>query len=98
MPQFSLDIRNAIIPFSLLEISHLFKKLKAGEIIEIIAQNQKIRTDIEHILSKFDYEISQHDVFIDNTSSLQILLKKKPTASGKPVYTEDRAWKSTPLN
>ena len=90
MQRFSLDIRNAIIPFSLLEISYLFKKLKAGEIIEIIAQNHTIRPDLEHILSKFDYEISERDVLIDNTASLQILLKKKPTAAGKPVNTEER--------
>lgn len=80
MQRFSLDIRDAIIPFSLLEISSLFKKLGAGDLIEVLTRNQTVFSDLEHILRNFDYDISQHNVLIDNEPSIQILLKKKPAA------------------
>jgi TusA-related sulfurtransferase len=78
MQRFSLDIRDAIIPFSLLEISALFKKLEAGGLIEILTRNQTVFPDLEHILRNFDYDISQHNVLIDNEPSIRILLRKKP--------------------
>ena len=77
MQRLSIDIRDAIIPFSLLEISNLFKNMKTGGVIEILTCSQNILSDIKHILHKYEYKISQHDVFIDNKPLIQIRLIKK---------------------
>jgi TusA-related sulfurtransferase len=86
MQRFSLDIRDTILPFSLLEISCLFQKMKVGSVIEILTNSQNVLSDLKLILHQYDYNISQRNVMIDNQPSIQIFLKKKRPAGISPIY------------
>lgn len=52
----TFDLRESIIPFSLLQISNHFKAMKPGEYIEIICSDETIAKDLRCILAKFEYE------------------------------------------
>jgi TusA-related sulfurtransferase len=45
-----LDLRGLINPFTLLKASNAFKKLKAGETMEIIGSSPEITTDLLKVL------------------------------------------------
>jgi len=53
-----LDLRGAIIPFSLLKVSQVFKILKPGELLEILCSDPDIRTDLFKILPESAYELT----------------------------------------
>ena len=46
----SFDIRNALIPFSLLKISNAFKLMKPGDVMEVIANDAGIANDLQRLL------------------------------------------------
>ena len=46
----SFDIRNALIPFSLLKISNAFKSMRPGEVMEVIANDVAIADDLQRLL------------------------------------------------
>ena len=53
-----LDLRGAIIPFSLLKVSQVFKILKPGELLEIWCSDPDIRSDLFKILPESAYELT----------------------------------------
>jgi TusA-related sulfurtransferase len=55
-PTKTFDLREAIIPFSLLQITNLFYRMPAGETIEIIGNDASIAEDLQRILSAPDCE------------------------------------------
>lgn len=46
----SFDLRDTIIPFSLLQIAHHFQQMKIGEEIEIFGNDPGIARDLQSIL------------------------------------------------
>jgi TusA-related sulfurtransferase len=53
-----LDLRGAIIPFSLLKVSQVFKIIKPGEKLEILCSDPDIRVDLLKILPESAYELT----------------------------------------
>ena len=53
-----LDLRGAIIPFSLLKVSQVFKIIKPGEKLEILCCDPDIRTDLFKILPESAFELT----------------------------------------
>jgi TusA-related sulfurtransferase len=46
----TIDIRNTLIPFSLLQISNLFKQMRPGDTLRIIVNETSTAADLERIL------------------------------------------------
>jgi TusA-related sulfurtransferase len=53
----TIDLRETLIPFSLLRISNRFKQMKRGEVIEIIGADAAIAMDLRHILAGAAFEL-----------------------------------------
>jgi len=75
-PTESFDLRDAIIPFSLLQITNCFHRMPAGETIEIIGNDPSIMDDLKRILSASECECipSEDPQHCDN--ALHILIRK----------------------
>jgi len=59
----SFDLRESLIPFSLLKITNAFAKMKPGEVIEIIAAETCICKELERLLPDSGYHIiSSHSL------------------------------------
>ena len=56
--QHRLDLRGAIIPFSLLKVSQVFKIIKPGELLEILCSDADTRNDLFKILPESSYELT----------------------------------------
>ena len=56
--QHRLDLRGAIIPFSLLKVSQVFKIIKPGEQLEILYSDPDTRGDLFKILPESSYELT----------------------------------------
>ena len=64
--QHRLDLRGAIIPFSLLKVSHVFKILKPGELLEILCSDPDTRIDLFKILPESSYELTLMEELEEN--------------------------------
>ena len=53
-----LDLRGAIIPFSLLKVSQVFKIIQPGEMLEILCSDPDTRNDLFKILPESAYELT----------------------------------------
>ena len=53
-----LDLRGAIIPFSLLKVSQVFKIIQPGEMLEILCSDPDTRIDLLKILPESAYELT----------------------------------------
>jgi TusA-related sulfurtransferase len=70
------DLRESIVPFSLLQISNRFKTMNPGEYIEVIGSDEAITKDIKSILAKFEYEVQYVDTPDTKTPDFCIRLRK----------------------
>ena len=57
LPMESFDLRHAIIPFSLLQISNHFKKMEPGEVMEIVGSDLHLTAVVKKVLSASDREV-----------------------------------------
>ncbi len=73
--QHRLDLRGAIIPFSLLKVSQVFKIIKPGERLEILCSDPDTRNDLFKILPKSSYELTLMEEF-EEDYYYRIQLKK----------------------
>ena len=74
-----LDIRGAIIPFTLLKITQAFRELRAGETIEILVGDPDTRDDLFKVLPASLYEL----IGVENEASFyRILLRKRGEKNG----------------
>jgi TusA-related sulfurtransferase len=76
-----LDLRGLINPFTLLKASNAFKKLKAGETMEIIGSSPEITTDLLKVLPAASCEIISSKATEGEQAGFRILLKKKTAHS-----------------
>jgi TusA-related sulfurtransferase len=53
----TLDLRGMILPFTMLKLSNGFRKMRAGEILEIIVANPDARKYILEILATLHCEV-----------------------------------------
>jgi len=77
-PMDSFDLRETIIPFSLLQITNHFKRMKPGEVIEIIANDASVVKDLKSILPELEYELTQMENLNGKHSDFLMQLKRKP--------------------
>lgn len=73
----SFNLRDTIIPFSLLQIVNHFQQMKSGEEIEIIGNDQGIESDIKKILPSSEYRVVADDKQQDNSRNFRLRLKKE---------------------
>lgn len=67
-----IDLRETIIPFSLLEIINQFKKMRRGDTMEILGIERDIIPDLKRILPAGAYRLSNADIM--NADSLYFRL------------------------
>jgi len=77
-----LDLRGLINPFALLVASKAFKKLKAGETIEIIGSSPEFANDLLKVLPACSFEILSSEIVEEKHAEFRILLKKKRANRG----------------
>lgn len=53
----TFDLRKTILPFSLLEISNFFMKMKPGETIEICVSDAEVSEELSSVLPRSTYEM-----------------------------------------
>jgi TusA-related sulfurtransferase len=73
----SFDLRDTIIPFSLLQIANYFQQMKSGEEIEVIGNDPGIESDIKKILPSSEYRVVAVDKQQDNSRNFRLRLKKE---------------------
>jgi hypothetical protein len=79
----TFDLRETLIPFSLLQITNLFRKMKPGEEMQIFAGvshiDATILREVMLILPRTDYDlIAQENLDGDDPVTRLRLRKKKP--------------------
>jgi len=57
LPMNAFDLRETLIPFSLLQLTNHFNQMKPGEAVEIIGSDISLITDLTSILPESAYEI-----------------------------------------
>ena len=78
----SFDLRDALIPFSLLQITNAFRRMGPGEVMEILADDAEIKTDLQRILP-----LAAYDIFFFSEAnnagrqSYRLRLRKNTTAN-----------------
>lgn len=75
------DLREKLIPFSLLQISNNFREMQPGDEMEILASDCPIQAaifkDVMRILPKSDYELLSRNDFTGDEPVKRLRLKKK---------------------
>ena len=52
-----LDLRNGVTPFSLLQVINLFRRMKPGETLEILGNDQDLQQDLKRILPEASFQV-----------------------------------------
>jgi TusA-related sulfurtransferase len=78
--QHKLDLRGAIVPFSLLKVSQEFKQMDPGETLEVCLSDPDTPTDLFKILPGSLYELMSLEEIANEEPSYRItLVKKQPS-------------------
>ena len=75
-----LDLRGAIIPFTLLKVSQAFRMIPAGDVLEVYWSDPDTPGDMFKILPPKAYDLISMEVLEANTASYRLALIKKPSA------------------
>ena len=77
----SFDLRETLIPFSLLQITNLFRAMEPGEEMEILAGTDPTETsilnDVLLILPKTQYDLISRETIATNRPVTRLRLTKK---------------------
>ena len=71
-----IDLRGAIIPFTLLKVSQAFKMINPGEILEVLWSDPETQYDLFKILPDSSYELILMEALEDDIT-YRIQLAKK---------------------
>lgn len=75
------DLRETLVPFSLLQITNLFGEMKPGDELEIFAGvshvDMAILKDVILILPRTDYDLISKENQVGEDSFTRLILKKK---------------------
>ena len=77
--QHKLDLRGAIVPFSLLKVIQELKLMDPGETLEVFWSDPDTPTDLFKVLPDSVYELISLEEMSDDESSYRITLEKKQT-------------------
>ena len=72
----TFDLRNTIIPFSLLRIIHLFKGMNPGDTIEVLWSDPSMPSDLLKILPADDHEVIMMEEIKGDEHGFRMQLKK----------------------
>ena len=72
-----LDLRRAIIPFTLLKVSQVFRTIQPGDIIEVFWSDPDIPADLFKILPESSYYLIAMEEMADEEPSYRMEIKKK---------------------
>jgi TusA-related sulfurtransferase len=75
--QHKLDLRGAIVPFSLLKVIQAFKMMDPGETLEVCWSDPDTRADLFKVLPDSSYELISLEEMADEGPSYQLTLLKK---------------------
>jgi hypothetical protein len=76
---FSIDLRETIIPFSLLQIVNQFKRMTVGATIEILGIEEDIISDLKCVLPVGTFELVDAETMNTDSPYFRLLLKKTGT-------------------
>ena len=74
--QYKLELRGAIIPFTLLKVSQVFKAIKPGETLEVLWSDPETQNDLFKILPESSYDLILLEELEEETT-YRIRLAKK---------------------
>ena len=75
-----LDLRGAIIPFTLLKVSQVFKSIHPGDILEVLWNDPDTPTDLFKILPEACFELIDIKLIEGKDEFYRLEIKKKSTA------------------
>ena len=75
----TFDLRNTIIPFSLLRIINLFKKMGPGETMEVLWCDPSMPSDLLKVLPGNDHEVVMLEEIKGDEPGFRMQLKKTET-------------------
>lgn len=81
---FSIDLRETIIPFSLLQIANHFKRMETGETMEIRGIEEDIISDLKRVLPVRTFELRKTETFTSDSPYFRLRLTKTGTQNIKP--------------
>ena len=73
----SYDIRDTIIPFSLLQVTNRLRQMKLGERLEIIYSDPGIEIDLKSLLPQSEYRMTIAGTSMSNQKDFQMTIQKK---------------------
>ena len=72
-----LDLRGAIVPFSLLKVIQVLKLMEGGETLEVFWSDPDAPADLFKVLPNSSYELISLEEMADEEPSYQLTLIKK---------------------
>ena len=85
----SFDLRETLIPFSLLQISNLFREMKPGEEMEILSGTDPTETailnDVLRILPRAQYDLIARETTKSDSPVTRLRLRKKKDLNTQPT-------------
>jgi hypothetical protein len=83
----SFDLRETLLPFSLLQITNLFREMLPGEEMEILAGTDPTETsilkDILLILPRAEYDLVSRETIVHDSPATRLRLKKKQSPTSR---------------
>ena len=79
----SFDLRDTIVPISLLRISNYLGEMNPGETLEIICSDPDLVEDLNYLLSEPAYEFMSLEKVKASGPEFRIVLKKSKTLSSR---------------
>jgi TusA-related sulfurtransferase len=73
---YTIDLSEAIIPFSLLQIINQLKCMKTGDILEILGVDEDIIPDLTTVLPAFSFELIGTEAMSADSSNFRLRFKK----------------------
>jgi TusA-related sulfurtransferase len=72
-PDSQIDVRGAFAPLTLLKITHAFRAMGAGQVLEVRVDDGETRQELNRILARFPHSI---DEITEDGSGYRIHLRK----------------------
>ena len=94
----TFDLRETLIPFSLLQITNLFRKMKPGEEMQIFAGvshiDATILRDVMLILPQTDYDLVSRENRMTDDPVTRLIIRKKQSLKTHQLKGESSCQRS----
>lgn len=74
---YTFDLRNALVPFSLLDLRHRFKKMRSSECMVVLWGDAGAADDLLQILPASSFDIVSHAEIPGSPSGFRLGLTKR---------------------